>query len=122
MTLNYLDFDYSEDADGTGTFDAMASVSPAQVPALYAEVAALLAWAHAQFPDACGPEEDGGEWQYDLQGVQETSTPLTLEYEPGARSIHTVAGAPLAPRTTLTLSISGGPSFCAALRDSFGIE
>lgn len=122
MTLNYLDFDYSEDADGTGTFDAMASVPSAQVPALYAEVAALLAWAHAQFPDACGPEEDGGEWQYDLQGVQETSTPLTLEYEPGARSIHTVAGAPLAPRTTLTLSISGGPSFCAALRDRFGIE
>ena len=122
MTLNYLDFDYSEDADGTGTFDAMASVSPAQVPALYAEVAGLLAWAHAQFPDACGPEEDGGEWQYDLQGVQESCTPLTLEYEPGAQSIHTEAGIPLAPRTTLTLSISGGPGFCAALRDSFGIE
>ena len=43
MNLNYLDFDYSEDADGTGTFDAMASVSPAQVPALHAEISAMLA-------------------------------------------------------------------------------
>ncbi|MDP3230891.1 MAG: hypothetical protein Q8N13_23355 [Acidovorax sp.] len=122
MTLNYLDFDYSEDADGTGTFDAMASVPPAQVAALYGEISALLDWAHAQFPDACGPQEDGGEWQYDLQGVQETSTPLTLEYEPGARNIHAVAGTPLAPRTTVTLSVSGGPGFCAALRDGFAIE
>ena len=24
MTLDYLDFDYSEDDEGTGTFDAMA--------------------------------------------------------------------------------------------------
>lgn len=122
MTLDYLDFDYSEDADGTGTFDAMASVSPAQVFALYAEITALLDWAHAQFPDACSPQEDGGEWQYDLQGVQETSTPLTLEYEPGANSIRTVAGNPLAPRTSVTLSISGGPGFCAAFRDRFAIE
>lgn len=122
MTLNYLDFDYSEDADGTGTFDAMASVSPAQISALYSEIAALLTWAHTHFPDACGPQEDGGEWQYDLQGVQETSTPLSLEYEPGASSIRTVAGTPLTPRTTVTLSISGGTGFCAALRDSFGIQ
>ena len=34
MDLNYLDFDYSEDADGVGTFDAMASVAPAQIAAL----------------------------------------------------------------------------------------
>ena len=46
MTLNYLDFDYSEDADGTGTFDAMASVLPAQLPALHAEITQVLAWAH----------------------------------------------------------------------------
>ena len=26
MTLDYLDFDYSEDEEGTGTWDAMASV------------------------------------------------------------------------------------------------
>ena len=30
MTLDYLDFDYSEDDEGTGTFDAMACVTEAQ--------------------------------------------------------------------------------------------
>jgi hypothetical protein len=122
MRLNYLDFDYSEDADGTGTFDAMASVSPAQIPALHAEVAQLLAWAYAQFPEACGPQEDGGQWQYDLQGVQEVSTPLALDFDADRACITCVAGSTLAPRTTITLSISGGPDFCAALRDAFGVE
>jgi hypothetical protein len=28
MALHYLDFDYSEDDDGNGTWDAMASVTP----------------------------------------------------------------------------------------------
>ncbi|CAN7576759.1 MULTISPECIES: hypothetical protein [unclassified Acidovorax] len=121
MTLNYLDFDYSEDDEGTGTFDAMASVSPAQLPPLQAEVAQVLQWAHAEFPDACGPAEDGGQWQYDLQGVQEVSTPLQLAFEPLSGSIHSVPGSPAPARTTLTLSISGNAAFCAALRSAFDI-
>ena len=60
MPLNYLDFEYSEDADGNGTLDAMASVLPAQLPALQSEIAAVLAWAHAHWPGACAPLEDGG--------------------------------------------------------------
>ena len=39
MTLNYLEFDYSEDAEGIGTFETLASVSPSQVAAVHAEVA-----------------------------------------------------------------------------------
>ena len=31
MTLDYLDFDYSEEPDGNGSFDAMASVGPQQL-------------------------------------------------------------------------------------------
>ena len=42
MTLDYLDFDYSEDEEGTGTWDAMASVKAERVPALAAEIAQLL--------------------------------------------------------------------------------
>jgi len=121
MDLHYLDFDYSEDADGTGTFDAMASVSPAQIPALHAEIARVLAWAHQQFPDTCGPSEEGGEWQYDLQGVQEVSTPLELRFDPLSERIAAVPGTPAPPRTTLSLSISGNAGFCAALREAFGI-
>lgn len=121
MNLQYLDFDFSEDADGTGTFDAMTSVSPGQLPALHADIAAVLTWAHQQFPDACGPSEEGGEWQYDLQGVQEVATPLTLQFDAASGRIATGPGTPAPPRTTLTLSISGNPGFCAALRDAFGI-
>lgn len=122
LALDYLDFDYSEDADGTGTFDAMASASPAQVPALHAEIAQVLHWAHTQFPDTWGPQEDGGQWQYDLQGVQEVSTPLAMDFDAGSARIHCVAGTAGAPRTTITLSISGSADFCEALRDAFGLE
>lgn len=122
MPLNYLDFDYSEDADGIGTFDTMAAVLPAQLPALQAEVAQLLAWAHAQFPHALGPAEEGGEWQYDLQGVHETCTPLALFFDPATGALHATPGQPALPRTTVTLSVSGSPSFCVAMRETFGID
>lgn len=121
MTFHYLDFDYSEDADGTGTFDAMASVSHQQISALHAEIAELLTWAHTQFPDACGPQEDGGVWQYDLRGIEEVSKPLALEYDPDCARITCISGTPDAPRTTITLSVSGDSNFCASLRDAFGI-
>lgn len=121
MTLNYLDFDYSEDADGNGTFDAMASVAPAQLAALQAEVVEVLQWAQAQFPHACGPLEEGGQWQYDLQGVQEVSTPLHLEVDLLAGRIDSRPAAAAPPRTTLTLSVSGTAAFCAALQGAFGI-
>ena len=122
MNLNYLDFDYSEDADGVGTFDAMASVSPAQTPALHAEIGAVLAWAHQHWPDACGALEDGGEWHYDLQGVQEVSTPLVLTFDDTAGQLRAAPANPAPSRTTITLTISGNADFCGALRDAFAIE
>ena len=122
MNLNYLDFDYSEDADGVGTFDAMASVQPAQIPALHAEIASVLAWAHQHWPDACGPSEDGGEWHYDLHGTQEVSTPLVLRFDDTAGQLHATAGSPAPPRTTITLTVSGSAAFCDALREAFAID
>lgn len=121
MPLNYLDFDYSEDADGTGTFDAMASASSGQLAALHAEVSAVLAWAHQHCPDSCGPTEEGGIWQYDLQGMQEVSTPLALAFDEASGQISAITGHPAPTRTTITLTISGGADFCAALRDAFGV-
>ena len=96
QTLHYLDFDYSEDDAGCGTWDAMASVWPAQLEALRAEVAQVLDWAHGEFPNRHGPLDDGGEWDHDLQNVQE------------------------AGRQTLTLTLSGTPAFGAAWRAQFG--
>jgi hypothetical protein len=122
MTLNYLDFDYSEDADGIGTFDAMASVLPAQLPALQGEIAEVLSWAHMQWPDACGPLEEGGLWQYDLQGSQEVVTPLALVFNAADGRLHTSADTPAPARTTLTFTLSGSHDFCRALRNAFAIE
>lgn len=121
MTLQYLDFDYSEDANGLGTFDAMAHVGPSQVAALYAEVTQVLDWAHAQFPARPGPDEDDAEWQYDLQASQETSTPLTLRFDAETGQLAVSAQAPGAPRTTVSLSVSGPPWFCSALREAFDL-
>lgn len=121
MHLRYLDFDFSEDAEGTGSFDAMASSFAAQLPPLLEEITAVLAWAHQHWPDGCGPLEDGGQWQYDLHGVQEVSTPLELTFDEPVGQIHAAAGSTTSTRTTINLTISGRPDFCAALREAFEI-
>ena len=56
MTLDWLEFDYSEDAEGNGSFDSMAAASPAQLAALEAEIVSVLAWAHAHFGDPLPPD------------------------------------------------------------------
>lgn len=119
MTLDWLDFDYSEDEHGHGSFDAMASAAPAQLPALQAEIERVLAWAHGAFPDAQGPLDEGGEWDVDLQGVQETPTPLDVRDDGGRLVLRPRAAG--APRTTLTVTLTGTPAFCEAFRQAFGI-
>ena len=119
MKLHYLEFDFSEDAQGHGSFDAMASVVPAQLPALQAEVLRVLAWAHRDFPGERGGLDDGGDWDYELQGIQETATTLDVAYDPAAASLIIVPGATGVPRTTLSLTLTGTPQFCAAFRAEF---
>lgn len=121
MILNYLDFDFSEDAQGHGSFDAMASAAPAQLPALQAEVLRVLHWAHRDFAGAHGPLDEGGDWDYELQGVQEVATTLDLRYDEQAGRLQVEPGATGAPRVTLSLTISGSPAFCAAFREEFGL-
>lgn len=121
MNLSYLDFDYSEDYEGTGTFDAMASVPPQQWDALQNEIARVLGWCTQQFPEGPAPAEEGGDWHYDLQGVEEISTPMTVSFHPATGRIERHSGPAGAPRTTLTLSISGNPQFCEEFRTAFGV-
>ncbi|WGT66153.1 hypothetical protein [Variovorax paradoxus] len=97
--LRYLDFDYSEDTEGHGTFDAMATTVPAKTREVLAEVAEVLAWANATFPDAQGALEDGAAWDFDLQ---QTSEAPELD--------------------TVTFSLSGTADFCAALREQFRLD
>jgi hypothetical protein len=97
--LRYLDFDYSEDTEGHGTFDAMATTVPANTREVLAEVAQVLAWANATFPNAQGALEDGAAWDFDLQ---QTSEAPELD--------------------TVTFSLSGTANFCAALREQFKLD
>lgn len=122
MTLDYLDFDFSEDAEGHGSFDAMASAAPAQLPALQAEVLRVLDWAEREFAGRRGPLDEGGDWDYELQGVQEVATPLDVTWDPAGARLQLAPGAAGAPRVTLSLTLGGTPQFCAAFRAAFGID
>ena len=118
MRLQYLDFDFSEDDLGHGSFDAMAAVAPAQLPALQAEIVAVLAWAERSF-GARTPLDEGGEWDCELQGVEELAMPLAVRYTDGRLQL--APDGPGTPRTTLSLTLTGTPSFCAALREAFDL-
>ncbi|RYY98602.1 MAG: hypothetical protein EOO24_18305 [Comamonadaceae bacterium] len=121
QAFDYLAFDASEDADGHGSFDAMASVTAAQWPALEAEVLQVLAWAETTFPHARGPLDDGGAWDYELQAVEEVATTLDVEVDVGGAGLQVRRGATGAPRTTLSLTLSGDAQFRAAFSAAFDL-
>lgn len=122
MHLQYLDFDFSEDGEGTGTWDAMASATPQQWPALLDEVAQVLRWAHNHFAGQRGPVEEGGDWDFDLQCVQEVVTPQQLHYDVDEQTLRMQTDSASSQRHTLSLSISGNTHFSAALRAHFGLD
>lgn len=120
MELQYLDFDFSGDAHGQGSFDAMAAAGPAQLGLLQAEVVRVLDWAERQFGSPAAPDE-GGEWDYALHGVREVATPLAVDWRPGAAQLQLQPGEPDPPRVTLTLTLTGSEAFCAAFREAFAV-
>ena len=73
MTLHYLIFDASDDGEGNGTWEAMASVPPDDLPAVLAEVRAILSTAERQAPGPRGPLDEGGLWDADIQQQHEGS-------------------------------------------------
>ena len=117
--MHYLDFDFSDEDSGRGSFDAMASVLPDRLPALLAETAAVLQWALGAF-GAAGAEDDGSEWGYELQGIAEPDTPLDVVYDEDSGAVRLAPDTGRA-RTTLTLTLAGSPAFCDALREKFAV-
>lgn len=65
MPLQYLMFDASDDGEGHGSWEAMASVRAPQLPILQAEVQTVLAWATTHSPGPKGPLDAGGMWDAD---------------------------------------------------------
>jgi hypothetical protein len=111
--LDYLLFDATDEESGACSFDAMASVVAARLPALLGEVEAVLRWAHGEFG---APGEDG-EWDYELQASDEADAPLAIGFIAGRVEMRGPQGA--TRRVTLTLTISGSRTFGEAFLAAF---
>lgn len=117
MELHYLDFEFSDEDSGHGSFDAMASVPAQRLPPLLAEVAAVLRWAHAGFGPPAALDE-GGEWDFDLQAVAEPDRTLDVRYDAATEQVE-IGAQGAGVRVTLTLTLGGTPAFCDACRETF---
>jgi hypothetical protein len=121
MTLQYLDFDYSEDEHGHGSFDAMASVPAPRLTALHAEIAQVLDWAFGAFPGMRAPLEEGGEWDFHLESQQEWTADESIRYDEDTRQFFSQINPPGEPRHMVNLSLVGSPQFCDAFRQQMAI-
>ena len=120
MQLHYLDFDFSDEDSGRGSFDAMASVLTDRLAALLGEIAAVLSWAGRAFGPAAALHDDG-EWDFELQASAEPGTPLEIAYDDDTGELWLSPAAGRAARTTVTLTLSGSREFCQGLRAAFDL-
>ncbi|QNP48115.1 hypothetical protein [Diaphorobacter aerolatus] len=120
QSLDYLIFDYSEDDEGNGTWDAMASVPAGRLGALAGEVEAILQWAGRAFPGRRGAIEDGGDWDFDLHAQDDAGEALSARYDEHAARMQVHAAR--TGHTTITLTVSGSAAFAEAFREAFCIE
>jgi hypothetical protein len=122
MALDYLDFEYSEDEDGNGTWDAMASVAESRWAALLDEVRQVLHWASHGFRGHRAPLDEGGDWDFDLSAQDDDhGSALRIRWDGAARAID--AQAPqTGGYTTLTLTLTGNAAFGDALRERWELE
>jgi hypothetical protein len=121
MNLDYLVFDHSEDTEGVHTFEAMASVGPAQWPAVQLELAQVLTWAHRRFEGERGALDDGADWDYELQGVQEVASVEALSFDEATGQLSSRLGPTGQPRHTATLTLTGRDHFAQAFANAFGL-
>ncbi len=122
MNLDYLLFDHSEDTEGVHTFEAMASVGPGRWQAVQDEAASVLRWAHQVFPGMRGPVDEGADWDFELQGLQEFSAAEVWTFDEVSGRLHARTSPPGQPRHTLTLTLTGHERFAQALREAWGLD
>jgi len=120
MELHFLDFDCSDDEEGTMTWDAAARVPADRLPELLREITTVLAWAHAEFGPLRGPVESGGLWDYDLQYERDGQPLHALHYDPDAGQLPPLPKLLSGEQVSLTLSMSGSPVFAEAFTEHFG--
>jgi hypothetical protein len=118
VRLDYLIFDFADEETGAGSFDAMASVLPDRVPALVAEVEAVLRWAHQAFGAPSAAEGDG-DWDFALQATTEAGRPCGIAYDPRRGKVFLAPGGD--GRITLTLTLGGSRGFCELFREAYPV-
>jgi hypothetical protein len=116
MTLEFLEFDCSEDSEGVVCWDALAQPAARHTSALLQEVTQLLAWAHRFGPQAPGPLEDGADWDFDLR-IRGGDAPLQAHWNNASQTLALSPSPSSSDEITLSLSISGTPAFAQAFRD-----
>ncbi|MGE0330524.1 MAG: hypothetical protein AB7P37_07500 [Ramlibacter sp.] len=119
VSLRYLLFDASQEESGACAFDAMASVLPDHLPALLAEVQAVLAWAAHLFgpPSSADDEGDADDWVFELQATDAAGMPFAIAWDMPCSQV--VLPPSVAGRLTLTLTVSGHSAFADAFRQAF---
>jgi hypothetical protein len=120
-SLDYLIFDYSEDDEGTATWDAMATVHAERLPALEQEVLQVLGWAEQQFPQQRGAIDEGATWDFDLSASDAAGHAVALEVDLRALSLR---HPPMADGDllTLALTLTGRGAFADAFVQRFAVE
>lgn len=116
---SYLIFDATDEESGACAFDAMASVLPDRLPAMLAEVQAVLAWATRLFgpPSSAGDEYGADEWAFDLHATDEAGASLVITWD--MQRPQALLSAAVEGRVTLTLTVSGHRAFADAFRQAF---
>jgi hypothetical protein len=86
---------------------------PERVPALIAEIEAVLGWAVREF----GSAGDGGEWDFHLEATGEGDAALEIVYDGKAARV----SMPLtqAGRVTIAFTVSGSAAFGVAFTEQF---
>ena len=115
--LDYLDFDTSDDGDGSTSLDAMAYATAAHWLALSAEVLQVLAWCSDAFGTP-GPLDEGHAWDLDLQLQSGAGDALALQWDARQRQLL----APQAAQQTalqLSLTLSGPDPFAQQVAAQF---
>ena len=119
--LDYLIFDYSEDDEGTATWDAMATVRTERLPALEQEVLQVLGWAEQQFPQQRGAIDEGATWDFDLSACDAAGRAMALDIDLPALSLRHPPVASDA-QLTLALTLTGRSAFTEAFVQRFAVE
>ena len=113
--LHYLIFEETASDGHSLTWEAMASVPPARLPAVLDEAAHVMAWVTQYLGAPPCPLDDGGEWDALLEVQAEGGAPRCLPWVSNSGHIQPLLIPENTPWVTVTVTLV----VCSAWADSF---